>query len=190
MGRKGKGLSRLEALLGEDHIETLAKAGHLQKILLHLQYEGKAARGKNLKQIDAVLRFFKHEVNGHMREEEKVIFPYLRRHVPRLEPLLSLLVSEHREFRRKIRILAFLGTRLAGPNLHFDGTRAIEKLKETGNYLVCLLKGHLQEESEILYRVADRELRVNEKERLVKKVREGERRWHDSNSRKKRPVGR
>jgi len=47
----------------------------------------------------------------------------------------------------------------------------MERFTGRAGYVANLLKGHLQEESKILYRVADRLLRNEEKRALMKKIR-------------------
>lgn len=161
----------LKSFLERDHTETLEKAEQFQKLLLNLQYEGKASRGHNLKQIGEMLRFFKEEVGRHMRIEEKVEFPFLETRLPRLEFLIALLTAEHREFQRNIRTLQFLWAKLARNGGRRTHPQWIERFKGRAGYLTSLLQGHLQEESRILYRLGDRLLHPDEKKALVRKIR-------------------
>lgn len=162
-----KGLS--ETLRRED-FEALRMARELREILTHLSFEGKLSLGKNLNRARGVLRFFKQRLNRHLDEEEKVVFPFLKTHIPKLEPLIAILHSEHEDFRKNLGRFQFWLRELVKEKNGFDRRRAIEKLKETGIYLVYLLEGHAQEESEVLYKVADRQLRQSEKRKLLKKM--------------------
>lgn len=161
----------LAALLERDDNLVIQKTKGLQNALIHLRFEGKASLGKNLRKISDILRFFNRDVDKHMREEEKALFPYLQNHLPKLGSLISLLQSEHREVRRNMKCFHFLLGQLIRnrKSLHLNG-EIIENLKETGSYLTCLLQGHLMEESEILYRAADHGLHPIEKENLVRKI--------------------
>ncbi len=170
MGKKNVSLKKITEFLEDHHDETLQKTRHLQDILIHLQYEGKPSFGKNLKQAREVLRFFEHEVSDHMGEEEKILFPFLQAHVPKLEPLISLLCSEHRTFKKNLGCFKFLLAELAKSKSDMNRSKIMEKVKETGNHLTYLLQSHLEEESEILYRAADRELRKDEKRELASKI--------------------
>lgn len=156
-------------LFEKDHDDTLQKTHRLEEILVHLRYEGNASLGKNVKQAREVLAFFSREVQRHMRDEERVLFPFLKTHLPRLEPLVLYLSSEHQDFRRHVTRFKFLLAKLSKRKGPRDCGEAIGKLKETGIYLVHLLRAHLQGESDILYKVADRELRQDEKKMLEKR---------------------
>lgn len=169
MIRKGKA-NRITRLLENHHEETLRKADHLKEILIHLQYEGKPSLGKNLRKAGEILEFFQGEVNKHMEEEERILFPFLETHLPRLESLISLLRSEHQNFKRHASCFNFLLDRLEGEKDELEREKLIEKLRETGMYLVYLLQGHLQEESEILYRAAEQQLKSDEKKKLAKQL--------------------
>lgn len=161
----------LRSFLEEDHAGTLEKTRQFQTLLVNLQYEGKASRGSNLKQIGELLRFFKDEVSRHMRIEERIEFPFFKTHLPRLEFLIELLSAEHREFRRNIHALEFLWAQLARSSRASSHPKWMERFTGRAGYVANLLQGHLQEESKILYRVADRLLRGEEKKALVKKIR-------------------
>lgn len=156
-------------LFEKDHDDTLQKTYRLEEILVHLRYEGKVSLGKNLKQAREVLAFFSREVQRHMADEERVLFPFLKAHLPRLEPLVHYLSSEHQDFRRQVARFKLLLSRLSKKKASLNRDKVIGKLKETGIYLVHLLRAHLQGESEILCKVADRELRQDEKKELKRR---------------------
>ena len=169
---KTKAPKKLAELLEGEETGTLQKIERLQEILVNLRYEGRHRLGKNLKEADEVLAFFNGELAEHVELEEKVIFPFVKSHVPKLEALILMLSSEHEEFRRNLRSFEFWLGELAKEKANLDYGRLIEKVRETGNYLTYLLQNHLQEESEILYRVADQEFRSGEKRELVRRIRE------------------
>lgn len=154
----------------EDSAETLEKINELQEILVNLRYEGRHQLGKNLRQVEGVLDFFNGELMEHVEFEEEVIFPFIKRHIPKLEPLILLLSSEHEEFKRNLRSFHFWLKEFSRERGPLNHGKLIEKVREAGNYLICLLQIHLEEESEILYRVADQELRSNEKRELQKQI--------------------
>lgn len=166
--RVSKSLAEMIEGEGED---TLEKIHVLQDILVNLRYEGRHRLGKNLKEADEVLAFFNGELTEHVHLEEEVIFPFIKSHIPRLETLILMLCSEHEEFRRNLRSFKFWLGEVAKGKSNLDHGKLIEKVRETGNYLTYLLQNHLQEESEILYRVADQELRSKEKKELCSRVR-------------------
>lgn len=162
--------NRIAELLEDHHTETLQKADHLREIIIRLRYEGKLSLGKNLTRAKETLRFFGQEMSEHMAEEEKTLFPFLETHVPKLEPLILLLRSEHQDFRRNVACFKLLLSELERAKDDLERGRTIEKLKEIGMYLIYLLQSHLQEESEILYRAAEQGLRADEKRELIRQL--------------------
>ena len=151
-------------------MESLQGAERLQQILRNLRYEGKASLGRNLKEMRKVQSFFNEELDHHVRFEEETVFPFLKSHLPRLEPVIWLLRAEHQDFRLnletfKARLEEFVRTKNepARPAL-------LEKIQETGTYLIYLLRNHIRAESEYLYQTAERELRSEEKNRLIRKL--------------------
>ena len=156
-------------LLQKGHNDTLRKTVELEDALLNLRFEGKASRGKNLRMAREVFRFLETELLHHMRMEDEVVFPFLKTHVPRLEPVIRRLVAEHRDFEKNLgRFGQNLGTAAKGTS---EGPgRSIEKVRENGTYLIYLLRNHIQTESQSVYSVIDRELRVDEKKDLAQKI--------------------
>lgn len=169
MLRLSKQRQKIIEVVEGDHVKILQKARRFQDALTHLQYEGKASWGKNLRRAHELSRFLSHEVNGHMGEEERIVFPFLQSHIPKLESLISLLCMEHQDFRENLTSFKSLLETLAKKDAGQNG-KLMKKLGEKGMYLIYLLQGHLQEESGILYKVADRELRGDEKREIIKKL--------------------
>ena len=163
---------KLVEILEGDYEETLEKIREFREILVNLRYEGRHRLGKNLREAREALGFFTGKLARHIEVEEKVVFPFLQRYLPKLDPLILLLGSEHEEFKKNLRSFQFWLKEAGGGKNHLDHGRLLEKVRETGNYLTYLLQNHLQEESGILYRVAENELRPGEKRELVKRVRQ------------------
>ena len=151
-------------------MESVKRVEKLQEVLGNLRYEGKASLGKNLKQAREMQDFFNEEINHHMWFEEQVVFPFLKNHLPRLEPMIWFLQAEHQDFR--INLKTFKSKLEELKKTRGEGARAriVEKIQETGTYLIYLLRNHVRAESEYLYQTADRELRSEEKNRLVRQL--------------------
>ena len=156
------------SLFEKDDRATCHKLGLLYEALSNLRHEGKMHLGKNVIGIKALVVYFKKELNSHMKEEERSLFPFLCAHIPRLEPMVYLLLSEHEDLRKCLEILdktlnEIHGT--AGPRLG-----RIDKIYEQGTYLICLLRSHMRVESTSLYKAADEELRPAEKKELIRQI--------------------
>lgn len=128
-------------------------------------------RERNMSEIASHVAYFKKELTGHMREEEKVLFPFLRKHIPRLEPVVYLLLSEHQDFREGLRSMqlclrSYRRKMSLGPSLR-------DALCDRGTYLTCLLRSHMWVESSSLYKAADTELQPEERAELLGRIRRG-----------------
>ena len=130
-----------------------------------LRYEGKVQQGKNARALRNLLYFFQTDLLRHLREEEKVLFPFLRTHIPKLEPIIRVLLSEHDGCRATLKDLRRSYTKLTKGQGKETG--ALHELYEQGIYFSCLVRSHLWVESQNLYLVADRELHLAEKKRLI-----------------------
>ena len=166
---------KLIEFLDEDR-SYVKKLDCLQEIVLNLRYEGRHHTAKNLKQMGEVLNFFNGELMEHIKLEEEIAFPFIQKYIPRLDPFILLLSSQHEEFKRNLRKFEFWfnGLKTKFLKKDFDQSKLIEKVKETGNYLVYLLQNHLEEETRILYEVTEDTLRPEEKKELIQKIRN----WH------------
>lgn len=158
-------------LLEKDHKTTFQKLNRFHEVLTNLRYEGKMSLGKNLSEANRLVGYFKKELDGHMRDEERILFPFLQTHIPRLEPMVYLLLSEHEDFRHCLE-------RLRKPLRAFQKNEsikpgAIDKVCDDGAYLICLLRSHMWVESHGLYKVADKELKPIEKRELIKQIMKG-----------------
>ncbi len=143
----------------------------LASVLTRFRYEGKPFLGRNAREARDVLELFTRNLSSHMRLQEKTVFPYLQKHLPRLGPVVLVLRSEHRElveslerFRRLLRnVLRF-----------HDGIRyvrqTLDELIETGHYVNCLVSHHFRAENKILLAIVERDLRDSEKQDLSRRV--------------------
>ena len=151
----------------KNHGQTLKELDRLYEALRKLRYEGKAQRGKNTREIVGMISRFNHEMAEHLEEEEKILFPFLERHLPRLQSLIYLLLSEHEDFRNSLdRMRSSLHLLKAGA----DASVTAHQLYQRGIYFICLLRSHMWVESQNLYKTADRELKPGEKRELIKCV--------------------
>lgn len=168
MKLKKKPRKTIFGILEKDHKTTFQKLNQFYEVLRKLRYEGKMKLGRNLSEVQELVNYFKKELDSHMRDEEKVLFPFLQTHIPRLEPMVYLLLSEHEDFRNSLGNLkaaldGFKSRAAVKPGL-------IDKICEQGTYLIGLLRSHMWVESHSLYKAADKELRLSERRKLIKQI--------------------
>jgi len=154
----------------ETDADALQKTDELHEILIRLRCEGKPSLEMNTKNLRRILKFFKKDLLDHMQVEEKVLFPFLERHVPRLEWTIRLLCAEHYDFKRDLNIFEHLLKRLGKEKSLQARTILIQKLHETGIMLIYLLRHHIEVESKGIFEAISVELNRREKEELERQV--------------------
>ncbi len=132
--------------------ETLRKTGFFQVLLRNLRYEGKPRRGINIRQTRLALSFFR-RLSARFRFEEKRLFPFLVRHVPKLGPAIRMLEGWHDEFREELKDFRknFQDFIKAGPT----DAEVCERLQRNGIYLVHLLQHEVQAERRFYAAIPD-----------------------------------
>ncbi|MBI4549516.1 MAG: hemerythrin domain-containing protein [Candidatus Omnitrophica bacterium] len=163
-------LNELEA----EHEESFRETEKLSDVLTNIRYEGKLSLGKNLKEANRLRLFFNRVMRHHARLEETVIFPFLEKHVPKMESVIRLLRSEHADFEKTL--IEFNASLRAVDRENDAGKRllSLEKMQETGTYLIYLLRHHLYNENVSVYKTISRDLNPEEKKILVRKIRAAE----------------
>lgn len=152
--------------LESEHGRALEKTDALSNTLTRLKYEGKPTFGKNIKEAREISDFFEKRLLKHMEFEEKTIFPFLEKHIPKLEPVIRYLFQEHSDFQEKLKVFS---AALKSPPEKLNSPQAwqwMEKTIEAGTYLVYLFRQHTQAERKSLYEAIGELLREDEKKEL------------------------
>lgn len=153
---------------------ALSELKRLEGALKNLQFEGRASRGENAKELDSILRFFKEELSAYIEAEEKIFFPFLESHLPKLGSILQVLSAEHAEIQRNLNDLARLARMVPNAKSEAKRSRQMSEIWEKGTYVIYLLRLHLRVEEKSVYEVAARELRMGEKAKLLAVLKEKE----------------
>jgi hypothetical protein len=148
------------------HQEILAGVEKFSTAIGNLHYEGKVYHNRNLKSAEGVIKFFKEDFVPHMREDEDKVFPFIKRYVPRLEAIISFLKGEHAEISETVLLIARIFEQLREEVNETKKNALLEKLREKGTYLVCLIRGHVQTETCSVYQVIIEDLDKKELNRL------------------------
>ncbi len=127
----------------------------LDRYLFHLRFEGKHHQQQNLNRIREHLEFLEKDMDRRMSYEEKILFPFLARHIPRVKPLIHMLCWDHENCRREFNYLT----------TDYPSKDASEIL-DHGDYLVNLLKSHCSIEDKGAIALLQSELKSHEKKHL------------------------
>ncbi|MDP2654426.1 MAG: hemerythrin domain-containing protein [Candidatus Omnitrophota bacterium] len=156
--------------IAKSHEDFLATNDRLYESVSDLHYGGKCSFEKSLRDIDAILKYFRGILGGHIQEEEKVIFPFLNRHIPKLEPVLNFLRGDHKEFQESLISVDVLLKKLRQEKNGIRRRAITEKLWEKGIYLYCLIRNHIKAEDENVYKAIQCQLHRDERRRLAEEL--------------------
>ncbi len=160
--------------LENEHGLILRQVEIFEEALSRLHYEGKPRLGENLKRLNRVLTFFESHLPKVFKIEGGVFFPFVRRHVPKLEAATRMLEEDHRRIRGQLKTFeAWLGRYQKACQKGSEGYPA-RRLRETGAYLACFLKTHLEAEKATVCRTVHAELYPEEKALLRSQMKEGQ----------------
>ena len=145
----------------------LADVDDLKRALTRLRFEGRQHFKKNFLKVSSILRILKERLLSHVEEEEESLFPFLLRRLPKLEPVMHLFLSEHREFKEYIKRMAALLRKLRVKKSNIARGILVYDIHSQGTYLFCLVTSHIKMESRKLYDVLENELNTDEKNKLM-----------------------
>ena len=114
--------------------------------------------------------FPKKKFAEHVCLDGPIFFPFLEKHIPMLHTVLLYLKAERREFQEGFKIFEKILLELKKDNKNVLRHNIIERLKNKGIYLICLIRSHIQLEEQSVYESIQRELRKDEKSALVQKI--------------------
>lgn len=142
----------------------------LERALTRLRYEGKVSFRRNVHDTLNVLRRLDGHAHEHTELQERVIFPYVTRRMPRLGPLTRLFSHEHQDLRRGIRHL-----RRALRGLESRGSTAargqrIARLFQEGSELALAMRLHEEGERAAFLQRAWDHFRPDEKKEFLDRV--------------------
>ena len=163
-------MDKVITYLESEHKNTLETISTFQDVLTKLRYEGRANFDKNVKEIQQTIQFFNSELSPHISLEENIIFPFLQKHIPKLEPIIHMLQSEHADFHENLENFHLLMKNLLNADRDEEQLQVVEKIRQVGTYLVYLLSNHIRTEDRSIYNVMARELKAIEKRELAEKL--------------------
>lgn len=163
-------MKAIESLWTSVHRQMVKENEFFQKELVHLCYEGKVAAEKNIQNIAQRLSRVKKCATVCFKMEESVLFPYVARHIPRLEPVLRHCGREHQDvvlqlskMDRWIRIYRDQSSRLVREKL-------IRQIHDSGVWIVFLLRNHSDLEIRNILEVLKKELKPSEVKELEQEI--------------------
>lgn len=154
----------------------LVQIENLEKVLVHLRYEGKVHRGKNIKNAKQTMEALSKTLKKHRNFQEEIIFPYLLVHIPKHESVIQFLRLDHQTIRKsKVRLYRLL-ERLSEQKP--DGLES--KILGLGIYLIYLVRHHIELERSSIHKAVKHELKLDEQMDVAKKAKDWLNRYVDS----------
>jgi len=161
---------RIVHLLEKDSAGMLNVLGRMSDMLVGFRYEGKPSFGKNVKKAKSMLRLLNQEWAQHAWFEEKILFPFIGVHLPKLESMILVLKADHLDFKKVTRQLRSLLNRMSAMNSVSRYGEWIQQVNESGTYLIYFLRHHLEARKEGIEKIIESELRENEKKELASRI--------------------
>ncbi len=137
-----------------------------QRAFFQLESRQASSFEKNKEIAQQVSDFFKGPLSRHCSVEKKVVFPFLRKHIPRLGTILDLFLHEYREAQSRLRLFQRYYRRLC---LGKNSQAVADQLRNLGLHMICLLHCYWQAKEDSLYQ-AIHQLNPSEKKSLERRV--------------------
>lgn len=160
-------MNKVLAFFEEEEKEILRLADHFDKVLIHLRFEGKVHRGKNISAANQAISGLVQMLRRHRNFQEEIIFPYLLIHIPKHESVIQFLRSDHQTIRQSKKKLCLLLSKLSETTTYAHDS----KIQELGIYLIYLIRHHIELERTSIHKAIENELNADEKKEVGKKVR-------------------
>ena len=151
------------------HQGLIQKMSQINRTLSDLRFEGKASEGKNLRRAEILLETFANELTADMEYEEKLLFPYLETHLPKIEFMIHVLQEEHEVLKKRLEGLGVALRAFSNVKNGEARVKQLEKIRKKGNYLNYFLHQHTWAEHESVYQVLETGLKHYEKNELKRK---------------------
>lgn len=158
---------RVVSLLEKNRASTIRILNGMSDVLIGFRNETKSSFDRNIQKTKSILRLLRAELLKHYQFEEKILFPFAKSHLPKLEPMIHFLEAEHRNFKENTKQLSDLLNHSAKVKTNGKSGAWIQKINEAGAYFIYLLRHHLEVRCEGIDKVIDHELRGYEKKELV-----------------------
>mgnify|MGYP001564131522 CR=1 FL=1 len=144
-------------MLDKNPIDILRKEHDLVlKILDGLE---KNLETKDTNQAKKSIILLEKEFNKHsLNKEEKVLFLEIEKFMPREGGPTGMMIIEHKDLTDSIE--------------NFKRADNFKNLNEIGNYIIHLLREHIDKENNMLFMMADMHLDNNQREIILKKFKE------------------
>lgn len=165
--------SRMMPTIGKVRIDTERKLNEFNLALRNLRCEGKVAYGRNVKQIRLAVKFLKLKLKNHIYCEEKLLFPSIKKSIPKLEPTIQVLTIEHNELVKHLKEIDLTCSKIGRDVSAIGNNRIIQYIYETGQVFIFLFKHHAHLEQQRIYKSVEEELKAPEKRRLIAQMSRG-----------------
>lgn len=130
--------------------EILRRSQEFQRILFHVREDRGMERQKMLKSAVETVDYFIRRMRPRFRSENRVLFPYLREHIPKLDAAVTFLHLEQTDFDRRLNALRKHLKKLA--LLKKEGAAARDaagRIHDEGLYIIYALRHYLVAEKQL-----------------------------------------
>ena len=152
MNERAKGAAKLLDRLRREK-GFLHLINDLQNVITGFRFEGGYVSQRNedevLQFLDGLARTLKEQFDL----EEGVVFPYADRHVPQVKTLSVIMRSEHENVLNNLNKFKEAVRDLCKKRGQKAGCERIQKVRETGTYLIYLVRDRLIAKNDLFYKM-------------------------------------
>lgn len=142
--------------------EILKLLDRFQDSLTHLSYEGKPLLGRNLRRAREEAGHLEQKLSEIFKVEDGVVFPFTEKHIPKLEPVIHVLESDHKNLREQCKNFDRRTRRLFLLKNSSGKGKLFREIKEGGAYMICFVRHHLETKRVLIYKSVKRYLKEDE----------------------------
>ena len=119
----------------------------------------KGIMDKNLKLLQKEISILEKEFDKHsLTKEEKILFPEIEKFIPREGGPTGMMIHEHKEL---VNLIKEFKSAIKLKNF--------QKLSDSGNNILSILRPHIDKENNILFMISDMHLSDKQKQKILDK---------------------
>lgn len=155
-------MKKILSFIEAEEKKILREAGRFHNALLHLRYEGKLYRSRNLKNANSALKALNRTLRKHHSFQERAIFVFLKTRFPKYEAVLQALHTEHEDISENAKQLTGCLRKLSCAEDNVTSATAFQAML----YLTALLRQHVGFENSIIRKSLRSELKAGERREI------------------------
>lgn len=155
--------AQLYGFIHTQNEQLLATLGQIEHALKNLQFEGKTSIGKNINFLERLVKGLSTQLSDHFSFHEQVLYPFFERYLPKLIPMIRILLSEHADLKNRFeRMHELCDVLLERYPRDQSIISCVQEVQSLGTFIIFSLRNHIKMETETLLHVGISEIKEDE----------------------------